>query len=49
MAEFVAIFGILASAIIVYFAFVFGRSARIKAEIAKEKKRLEVEVGRKVR
>lgn len=47
--QLVIIFGILATAIIIYFAFVFGRAARIKAQINKEKKELEVEVGRRVR
>ncbi len=45
----VAIIGILATALVIYFAFVFGRAARIQAEISQTKKRLDVEVGRKVR
>ncbi len=47
--QLVVIIGILATAIIVYFAFVFGRAAKIKARIDKEKKEFEVEAGKKVR
>jgi len=47
--QLVAIFGILALAVIIYFVIVFGRTARIQAEIGKEKQRLEVEIGKKVR
>ena len=46
--QLVLIFGILATAVIIYFAFVFGRAARIKAKIEKEKKELHIEVGRKI-
>jgi hypothetical protein len=47
--QLVMIFGILAVAIIIYFAFVFGRAARIKAQITREKHELQVEAGKKVR
>lgn len=47
--QLVMIFGILATAVIIYFAFVFGRAARIKAQINKEKKEFEVAAGKMVR
>ena len=45
----VAIVGILAFALIIYFAFVFGRAAKLRAEISKTKKQLEMVAGDKVR
>jgi len=47
--QLVLIFAILATAIIIYFAFVFGRAAKIKVEISKEKKKLEVDSGKTTR
>jgi hypothetical protein len=47
--QLVYIVGILATAIIVYFAFVFGRAAKIKAQINKEKTELHMELGKSVR
>jgi len=47
--QLVTIFAILAIAIILFFALVFGRAAKVKAELSKEKQRLEVELGRTVR
>lgn len=35
--------------ILAYFALVFGRAAKIRAEISQTKKRIEIEVGKKVR
>ena len=45
----VIIFGILAVTILIYFSFVFGRAAKIKTEITKTKKLLEMSSGDKVR
>jgi hypothetical protein len=45
----VIIFGILAAAIVVYFSFVFGRVAKIRAEINETKKLIEVSSGDKAR
>src|SRR6185369_5156411 len=45
----VIIFGILAAAIIIYFSFVFGRAAKIRAEISETKKLIEVSSGDKAR
>ena len=42
------IIGILAAAIVMYFAFVFRRAARIKAEISATKKAIEIEAGNSV-
>jgi hypothetical protein len=47
--QIVLTFGILAIAIVLYFAFIFGRAAKIKAEIRKEKIRIEIGAGEKVR
>lgn len=47
--QLVIIFGILAVAVILYFALVFGRAAKIKAQISKEKKEVQVELGKRVR
>ncbi|HLF82604.1 MAG TPA: hypothetical protein VI837_00350 [Blastocatellia bacterium] len=45
----VIIFGILAASVVIYFSFVFGRAARLRAEITKTKKLIEVVSGDKVR
>lgn len=47
--QIVFIIGIVAGSIIIYFAFVFGRAAKIKAQITKEKQELQIEAGKKVR
>ena len=47
--QLVAVFGIIAVAIVVYYAFVFGRAFKLKGEIAREKKRLEIEAGKSIR
>src|SRR5215467_155401 len=39
------LFGIIAAAVLVYYAFVYTRACKLKAEIAKEKKRLELAAG----
>ena len=44
----VAIIGILFAFLLLYFAFVFGRVAKIRAEISKTKKQIEVEAGESV-
>lgn len=46
--QIVAIIGIFVAGLIIYFAFVFGRRARIKAEISQTIKQLEIEAGEKV-
>lgn len=45
----VFIFAIMAAALVIYFAFVFGRTARVRAEINETKKLLEISAGEKVR
>ena len=35
------VFGIIATAVIIYYSFVYRRACKLKAEIAKEKKRLQ--------
>ena len=35
------LFGIIATALLIYYSFVYGRACKLKAEIAKEKKRLQ--------
>lgn len=47
--QLVIMIGILASSFVIYFALVFGRAARIKAEISETRKLLEIEAGKKVR
>jgi hypothetical protein len=39
------LFGIIAAAVLIYYAFVYTRACKLKAEIAKEKKRLELAGG----
>ena len=39
------LFGIIAAAVLIYYAFVCTRACRLKAEIAKEKKRLQLAAG----
>jgi len=45
----VIIFSVLAIAVVVYFSFVFGRTARIRAEISETRKMLDVASGKSVR
>lgn len=40
------VFGIIATAMLIYYWFVSWRACRLKAEIAKEKKRLQLAVGK---
>ena len=40
------VFGIIAAAVLIYYSFVYRRACKIKAEIAKEKKRLQFGYGR---
>lgn len=47
--QLVFIFGILSFSIIIYFAFVFGRAAKIRIEIENEKKKFEIEAGGKAK
>ena len=47
--HFVFIFLILAFSLVIYFSFVFGRQAKLKAEISKTKKLLEMSSGESVR
>jgi hypothetical protein len=47
--HFIAIFLILAASLIIYFSFVFGRQAKLRAEISRTKKLLEVSSGESVR
>ena len=39
------VFGIIAAAVLIYYSFVYRRACKLKAEIAKEKKRLELAAG----
>jgi len=43
------VFGIMGTAVVIYYAFVYRRAFKLKAEIAKEKKRLELAAGKSVR
>ncbi len=47
--QFIVIVLILALSLIIYFSFIFGRVARLRAEITKTKKSLEISSGDKVR
>ena len=40
------VFGIIATAVLIYYSFVYTRAGKCKAEIAKEKKRLQVGAGK---
>jgi cell division protein FtsL len=40
------VFGIIATAVLIYYSFVYRRACKLKAEIAKEKKRLQFGYGR---
>jgi len=42
------VFGVIATAMLIYYLFVYTRACRLKAEIAKEKKRLELAAGKLV-
>ena len=41
-------FGVIATAMLIYYLFVYIRACRLKVEIAKEKKRLELAAGKSV-
>jgi hypothetical protein len=43
------VFGIMGTAVVIYYCFVYRRAFKLKAEIAKEKKRLELAAGKSVR
>jgi hypothetical protein len=43
------VFGIIATAVLIYYSFVYMRACKLKAEIAKEKKQLELATGKLVR
>jgi hypothetical protein len=45
----VRVFGIIATAVLIYYSFVYRRACKLKAEIAKEKKRLELGAGKLAR
>jgi DNA-binding Lrp family transcriptional regulator len=47
--QLIVIFGIMAVALVIYYSFVFGRSAKLRAEISKTKKLIEVSSGENVR
>ena len=40
------VFGIIATAVLIYYSFVYRRACKLRAEIAKEKKRLQFSDGR---
>ena len=40
------LFGVIAIAVLIYYAFVYTRASTLKAEIAKEKKRLQLAAGK---
>jgi len=42
------VFGVIATAVLIYYSFVYRRARNLKAEIAEEKKRLELAVGKSV-
>ena len=43
------VFGVIATAVLIYYSFAYRRARNLKAEIAKEKKRLELGAGKLVR
>ena len=43
------VFGIIGTAVVIYYSFVYRRAFKLKAEIAKEKKRLELTAGKSMR
>ena len=43
------VFGIMGTAVVIYYCFVYRPAFKLKAEIAKEKKRLELAAGKSVR
>jgi hypothetical protein len=43
------LFGIIATAVLIYYSFVYRRACKLKAEIAKEKERLELAAGKLAR
>ena len=43
------VFGIIGTGVVIYYSFVYRRAFKLKAEIAKEKKRLELAAGKSVR
>jgi len=47
--QIVSMVGIAAATLFLYHALVFGRAAKIKGEINKEKKRIEIELGKSIR
>jgi hypothetical protein len=42
-------FGVIATAVLIYYSFIYRRACKLKADIAKEKKRLELGAGKSVR
>ena len=42
------VFGVIATAVLIYYSFVYRRARNLKAKIAKEKKRLELAAGKLV-
>ena len=42
------VFGVIATAVLIYYSFVYRRACKIKTKIAKEKKRLELAAGKLV-
>jgi hypothetical protein len=42
-------FGIIAAAVLIYYSLIYRRACKLKAEIAKEKKRLELGPGKLAR
>jgi len=42
-------FGVIAIAVLIYYCFVYARTCKLKAQIAKEKKRLQLAAGKLVR
>jgi len=42
------VFGVIATAVLIYYSFAYRRSRNLKAEIAEEKKRLELAAGKSV-
>ena len=43
------VFGIIGTAVVIYYSFVYRRAFKLKTEIAKEKKRLELAASKSVR
>ncbi|MFC1971697.1 hypothetical protein ACFLV0_07260 [Chloroflexota bacterium] len=47
--QFIALIAVVATAIILYFSFVFGRAVKVKYEISRTKQKIDIESGKNIR